>query len=52
MAGDKMREMLENLVMNVYDGLLKWMDEEKKETMTREEIMKFKLNFQSRMDLK
>ena len=52
MAEDKMREMIENLVMNVYDSLLKWMDAEKKEVMTREEVMKFKLNFQSRMDLK
>ncbi len=51
MTDGKMREMLEHLVMNAYDGLLKWMDEEGKDVMTREEIMRFKLNFQSRMDL-
>lgn len=51
MTNDKMRESLEQLVVNIYDGLLKWMDEEGKNVMTREEIMRFKLNFQGRMDL-
>ncbi len=51
MTKDTTRQMIEQLVVNIYDGLLKWMDAEDKDTMTREEIMRFKLNFEGKRDL-
>jgi len=50
MAKDKMRESMEGLVVKIYDSVIRVMDDQKKDTITRSEVMSMKLNFQKRMD--
>jgi len=50
MAKDNMREAMEGLVVQIYDSVIRVMDDQKKDTITRSEVMAMKLNFQKRMD--
>lgn len=47
---DQMREAMEGLVVKIYDSIIRIMDEQKSDTITRSEVMAMKLNFKKRMD--
>lgn len=50
-AKDNMREMMESMIVKIYDSVIQAMDDMKTDSITRSQVMAMKLNFQQRMDL-